>query len=297
MRTTFYPRLGSKYDLWFARVAGAGLANGFYNYFHAAILAQQHNGDLITPPWLSIKLGTILRAERSKRFYFGLFNSYAGELTGLRKLMAMMRPSHEVFVGADTLPIIQENALNKVQCTRFTFKGLYEHREHIRERLLAMINTPIAPSPHWGQEAYIAIHVRLGDYSIAKNVKHISAATSNTRIPLAWYEQLITLLRARYPEIPIRIISDGHDAELASLVARGATLYRSGSDIDDLLALASARLLVGSYSTYSYWASFLGNAPSIWLDAQPRCEQPTDANIPIAFVPLDAEDYTLPTLI
>src|SRR5215472_9730102 len=90
-KTLFYPDLGSLHDFWYVRLAGSGIGNSFYNYFHAAILAEQFRGSLITPAWFSLKSGPVLRGERCRRFYWRMFKPYPGEISGPRKLMVLRK--------------------------------------------------------------------------------------------------------------------------------------------------------------------------------------------------------------
>ena len=82
-------------------------------------------------------------------------------------------------------------------------------------------------------------------------------------------------MRAIFPELPVHVFSDGHEHELANIMAiDGVSLRREPNDVADLLALAQARLLIGSNSTFSRWAAFLGDMPSIWPNNKLR-EKPT----------------------
>jgi len=91
---------------------------------------------------------------------------------------------------------------------------------------------------------------------------------------------VIERLRGLRPDLPIRVYSDGHDAELAPLLAMdGVTRARSSDDINDLIAMASASVLVGSHSTFSRWAAFLGNMPVIWRAQRSTKESPVDPQV------------------
>jgi len=83
------------------------------------------------------------------------------------------------------------------------------------------------------------------------------------------------------------VFSDGKEQDLQPLLELGAVLYQYGSDITDLLAMAGAAIVVGSNSTYSRWAVFLGNMPSIWLQRQGGTEKPSATDTPILYVPID----------
>jgi hypothetical protein len=90
--------------------------------------------------------------------------------------------------------------------------------------------------------------------------------------------------------MPIYVFSDGEQQALAPLLDLGAQLHRSGSDMTDLLAMAGASLLIGSNSTYSRWAAFLGNMPSVWLKTTADGDKPTDAGIPTCYAPLEGSE-------
>ena len=157
----------------------------------------------------------------------------------------------------------------------------------MRRRLLGIINDPVPSDHSWGKSGFIGVHVRLGDFAVGKDNKQVTGNQNNIRIPLSWYVNILRALKERHPQMPIRVFSDGREEELQELTSLGATLYRSGSDITDLLAMASASILVGSNSTYSRWAVFLGNMPSIWLEKQTPDEKPSAAETPILHIPLD----------
>lgn len=291
--TVIYPVLGSSVDFWFVRVAGHGLGNCFYTYFHAIALAEKHGAAVVAPPWFSLKLGPLLRGEPSKRFYWRMFKPFAGEIYGMKKLVTLMKSYRKrviVEVGGSKEPLVVEGALNFVVSSAFTFQGLHEYRSIVRERLLGTVNDPIPSGHRWGAGDYIAVHIRLGDFAVAADKAAFDGDHSNLRIPMNWYVNLTRALRNRYREKPIYVFSDGDQESLRPMLDQGAKVYRSGSDMTDLLAMSGASLLVGSNSTYSRWAAFLGNMPSIWIKTASVPDRPSGADIPILYIPLnDAE--------
>jgi hypothetical protein len=292
--TLVYPSLGSVHDLWFVRMSGSGLGNAFYNYFQAVALAAQCDATVIVPPWFSVKIGPMLRGQSGKRFYLGMFKPYRGEIRGLRKLWVLLshyRRHKLVEIDGCRPAALEEGRLNIVTVNNnFTFEGLYPHRDAIRQRILDIVNDPVPPGHCWGQGGFIAVHVRMGEFAQVSDTKLITGGQSNVRIPLSWYAHLVENLRARYPQMPVSIFTDGNERELAPLLESGATLYRSGSDMTDLLAMSSASILVGSNSTYSRWAAFLGDMPSIWVKREVQEEKPSGPDTPILYVSIDATD-------
>jgi hypothetical protein len=97
----------------------------------------------------------------------------------------------------------------------------------------------------------------------------------------------------QFPQRRIYIFSDGKIDELKPVLDLGAELYSSGSDVLDLLKMASASLLVGSNSTFSRWAAFLGDMPSIWLKKGIQEEKPSGDQTPIAYVAINSDGNIL----
>ena len=275
------------------RVAGHGLGNCFYTYFHAVTLAQKYGATIVAPPWFSLKVGPLLRGDRSKRLYWRMFRPFDGDICGTRKLLTLLRLYRKrviLKVGETTEPAIVKGALNFVVSSRFTFRGLHSHRSVIRQRLLGSINDPVPENHSWGAGDYIAMHIRLGDFAPAADTTLINSAQPNLRIPMSWYTNVLRALRDRYRDRPIYVFSDGDASQLEPILEQGAKLYRTGSDMTDLLAMSGASILVGSNSTYSQWAAFLGNMPSIWLQTAVEAEKPSAEETPLLYVPLDCSE-------
>lgn len=294
--TTIYPVLGSSLDLWFLRVSGHGLGNCFYTYFHAVALAEKHGAKVIAPPWFCLKIGPLLRRSASKRLYWRMFKPLAEDIRGIRKFVTLLRSYRGrriIKIGDSTDPVPVGGALNLIVSDRFTFRGLHPYRTLIRQRLLGIVRDPVPENHGWGTGNYIAVHVRLGDFAAVTDPAVISRGDPNLQIPLSWYGTLITALRKRYSEKLIYVFSDGNEPQLQPLLELGAVFYRSGSDMTDLLAMAGASILVGSNSTYSRWAAFLGDMPSIWLKTSKQAEKPSGPETPMLFFALDAHEPAL----
>ena len=85
-------------------------------------------------------------------------------------------------------------------------------------------------------------------------------------LPIEWYIQVLEAVRRHTGHAHrARVFSDGTEAELAPLLSLpGVQRVEYGSSIADMLALSRARLLIASGSTFSMWASFLHQAPTVW---------------------------------
>ncbi|MEO7691166.1 MAG: hypothetical protein ABIS51_17925 [Sphingomonas sp.] len=278
-----YPALPAPLDLGLLRLNGAGFGNCLFAYFHAVILAEKEGRRLIAPAWRSLPINRKLRGDGSIRRYHDMVRTHPDEVGGPAKAAALaaLLPFADIqAIAPGALPHGSKHPLIVVRSACFTFEGLHPHRDRLRHRLLEIMRHPPKLSPLWGGDRCIAVHVRLGDFDPADPALLESGETGNLRLPIAWYGSVIARLRALRPDLPIRIHSDGADDELTNLLAmEGVTRARSSDDINDLVAMASASVLVGSHSTFSRWAAFLGNMPVIWRAQRTASESPVDPRV------------------
>jgi hypothetical protein len=296
-----YPSLPARYDWGIIRIGGAGIGNCLYAYFHAVVMAKEVNSRIIAPTWSSVRIGPLLRRELSLRRYGRMFRAHPDEITGIMKVALLIwswRKSARVRVRVGQhAPDAGAGDLTIVEASDFTFVGLHPHRSMIRRRLLDILTLTPPTTPTWGSADYAAAHIRLGDFASAQPDQIISGKIHNLRIPISWYEKVITRVRQTFPELPILIFSDGREDELADILAiDGVSLRRGPNDVADLLSLAQARLLIGSNSTFSRWAAFLGDMPSIWLKTDQLPERPTGTDRPIFYIAEDFERITAETV-
>src|SRR6185437_5491535 len=158
-------------DFGLVRVAGAGIGNCFYAYFHAVVMAKHANARLIAPTWSSIKIGPLLRMERSLRRYGTMFRPHPDEVGGAMKAMRLLPlwPNRtQVQIGTGRSAVVAPKGLTVVQAEEFTFEGLHPHRNMIRGRLLQILAAPPQAEPAWGRSNYAAAHIRLGDFRAAQ---------------------------------------------------------------------------------------------------------------------------------
>lgn len=280
-----YPSLPGSYDFGILRIAGGGIGNCLYCYFRAVVFARSHQQRIVAPTWGSIKTGPLLRWERSFRLYGTMFRPHRDEIKATHKLLRLIahwpwwQQRVRIDHGQSTVGCLR-GGLNVVEVpeSNYTFIDLYEHRDFIRNRLLEILTDAPQHPLLWGSKDYVAVHIRLGDFLAASPAQVNAGTKAGLRIPIEWYKRTIQRTREQFPTLPVLIFSDGREHELAQLLAiDGVRLHREATDIAELLALAQAKLLIGSNSTFSRWAAFLGNMPSIWLKTQRLpVDKPTD---------------------
>lgn len=248
-RTYVYPRF-STLGVFGFRAGGPGLGNLFFSYARALLFAKERNYTLINPSWGTFKLGTFLRRERDKRLYFNAFKCRG--VSGPQKtflLLTRRKVTEEAAAKGNIAPgsIVLTHGLGNL------FADIAHERAYLAERFRDMLRLDDIARIRALGPLGIGVHVRLGDFQ------------SHQRIPLSWYARTIEKIRrVAGVEIPVAIVSDGNDAELAELLRLpGVRRLRLGA-VGDLFALAQSRIVLASNSTFSAWAAFLGHVPILW---------------------------------
>jgi hypothetical protein len=98
---------------------------------------------------------------------------------------------------------------------------------------------------------YVAVHIRRGDYV---NLTHYHGITSEN-----YYKEAMKHVET-YLTTQTKVIVFSDDISMAKKVFRDADFYigpeEVPSSLDNLLLMANARLLIGSNSSFSWWAAF-----------------------------------------
>lgn len=242
----------------FPELDDSGLGNMLVPWAKCLIWCRDHRVEMIAPHW---------GRPGAARDYRGCFAD-DGYVTGPRRrvLLALgsRRSEGESRVRARRLLLIR------------TFRGL-EHVEpvlgrhqEVADELWRITRPDLRPDPP--AAAFIALHVRRGDFATASE-EALRAGTANLRQPIRWYvEALHALRQATRSDAPAILFSDGADDELAPLLSIGGvgrSPYRAA--VTDILLLSRAAAIIASRSTFSAWASFLGQAPALYFPGARPC--------------------------
>ena len=242
-----YPAL-SNIDLGFIRIGGAGLANCMYVAARAYSYSLRYNAIMIEPTWEKLSIGPILRGEKDKRHYIGLFSKPF--VKGFNKISQIYKkPYHEFEIDSF---LSSDSAILKVSGLGNYFQDLdqKESKEYF-DMIISNDIKGIVGSENF--EDAVAVHVRLGDYS------------TNQRTPISWYEGVVECVRKINDKLKFYVFSDGSDNELRSLLLQPNVERRFyGNALADMLAISKCRLVIASDSTFSAWGAFLGNVPIIF---------------------------------
>lgn len=253
-----------------------GLTHGILSWARCRVWCEQNGATMVAPFWLKLRVGPYLRRERDKRNYFLLFNSGTA-VTGLRRLAILAR--------ADRIEIGPEwpeppKPTGRKQLLRFhnalaandkkSFHQVVDHGPFLRRELLAIARRRFHPPAR--QHPFIAIHVRMGDFSPTPGDGQIAVGATNTRLPLDWYcDRLDAMRQALGRSVPAIVYSDGADEELAPLLSRDAVSRApKRQSITDLLEMGMGIAVIASGSGFSLWGAFLGSAPRLSYPGQSK---------------------------
>ncbi len=253
----------------YPKIGRAGLGNCLLVWARAFVCAKQNGFGMLAPQWVQPRLGAVIRREPVTRFYTAEFTN-RGYVGGWRKWWILQRGERiPESALADSRPDLS-NATSRFRVIEFDgladyFAGLIPHKEAIYAELKRIAH-PLARS---GSEAFkspfIAVNVRRGDMTRQKKIP-LDKVLQYTRDE--WFVAAIKALRAesRWRVMPVKIISDGSRDELREILRLpDCELVTTGKAAGDILLMARASLLLATgYSTFSMWASFLGEMPTLY---------------------------------
>jgi hypothetical protein len=161
--------------------------------------------------------------------------------------------------------------------TLVVFEGEKDHflrlagwHHFLREELRAITRAKWLAKVHQMPDFPVALHIRRGDFKDARTPEDF-VTKGALRTPARWFVECLKMIR-KVAGFPVRafVFSDARDHELAEVLDQENVFHVStGSAIGDLLALSRARVLIGSGgSSFSAWASFLGQMPTVSYPGQ-----------------------------
>lgn len=258
-------------DCCVVRLGGPGLGNLLFPWARAQVLAQRHGGRLLRPLWRQCKLGPLLRRERDLRWYWTLFDADPQDCGALASCLARRRgPALAEADAAKARPgdVVTVSGMDGL------FEPLAGHNLLVAAKLHAILKPRVAEAARaLAPRSYIGLHVRLGDFAAPALAGGPAPRETNTRISLAWYQAMVEAARTALgdPTYPALVFSDGHDAELEPLLRMPAVRrHAAGNAASDILLLGQSRCMIASASTFSMWASYLGQPATVWYPGQMR---------------------------
>jgi hypothetical protein len=241
-------------NFFFFRLFGPGLGNSLIPWARSIIYKKKFNVKVIEPTWLNIKIGTLYRGEKDKRFYINLFNKTINSITGLKKIYFIVFYKKIYENNLKSFFKEKKNILI-VKGLKNYFEDLKGYNDLIKSSLLNLVKKEDLKKISNFDINSISIHIRRSDFKTYK-----SLITRDE-----WFIKIINFLNKNINK-KIYIFSDAQNFELRNILKYpNVQRLDYGSSILDLLAMSKSKLFVGSKSsTFSHWVSYLGLMPTIW---------------------------------
>lgn len=234
-----YPHLPAVFTGAFFRIGGNGLANCMFIVARAVVLSKHFECELLEPTWFNFSPGAYMRRQADKRHYLGLFKT-KGFLSKMRKWWILHW---------------KKNDLKIVSGLGGYFEDILSYHSEVSNYFASVINpNQLLKVCAFDFRKTVAIHIRLGDYD------------SKRRIPISWYVSCIEIAnRLANGQASFLLFSDGKDSELSELlILPNIKRVFMGSAVADICAMSKCNFLIGSDSTFSGWAAYLGQTPCIF---------------------------------
>ena len=277
-----YSRL-SKADFWYFRIGGDGLGNLLFNWARCLVTARRNGWKLMWPTWFSYKPKNWRVNPYDVRTYLDLFRRTPEYQGGLCKFpqLAFRKWVSEHDAAREAPP---PGCVVQFRGMAGKFKPFLNDLDAVRAALLEMTRPQHLSGYNHPDPPPIGIHVRRGDFVHQADME-TTLRVDGSALPIAWYVDTLAAVRDKLGfAAPTRVFSDGEDEELADLLALPAVeRVTYGSSIADMLALSRSRILIASPSTFSMWASYLGQMPTLWHPAK------LDQNVHLGAEPREIE--------
>jgi hypothetical protein len=240
---------------------GTGLGNRLFPWARCVIASEQSATPMLAPRWWwPLRKGAILAGGISRSAYLrqglliGVFRRRPNEIAGVRRTMIEMQGNTRDFSGEED-----------------RFAGLTAQRTLINRAFRESTREPWLKLASEWNDVVIGINVRRGrDFKDAQKPEDF-IYQGGLRTPLDWFVEMLRLMRTHSGKsLPAVVVSDGTEHDLARLLAEpNVRMLRPGCPASDLLVLSQCRVMLGSGgSSFSAWASFLGDVPVYTVPGQ-----------------------------
>ena len=258
---------------------GAGLGTRLFPWARCVLFSHWHEIPMLSPEWVQPRIGPLLRGGLDLRAYhrqillLGLFQRRQQEIYGFRKWQ--VQRSGRIESEPETLATFSSEDYRQDEGTSLIlefegaknmFKDVSGWHELLRQKLQATTRQRWLSLVAAIGTVPIGINVRLGNDFRKASTESDYFTQGAIRTPIPWFVDSLQQIRQAvgFPAQAV-VVSDGTEEALRELLAMENVIFlRPGCAISDLLILSNTKILLASGgSSFSAWASFLGQMPTI----------------------------------
>jgi len=135
--------------------------------------------------------------------------------------------------------------------------------EEYKDEFISLLNLPEVDSlPRYGDNLNVAFHIRRGDYIVHAPIHYVCKTE--------YFNKLFdTFTPEDVKGNKIIVFTDSPEIVLEEFKGKEFIIMKSESDIKELAYMSKCDIVVGSNSTFSWWAALIGNKisyfPSKWF--------------------------------
>ena len=209
-----------------------------------------------------IAAGYAYAKKYDKNLIINPYNWVAGQGTNPLEYKDTIFKNFQYYISSqETVTPIQERRFNYDELPfiegSVSLNGYFQslkYFEEIKDEFISLINLPeinnnLIPD--------VGFHIRRGDYLKHVNIHHVCRTD--------YFEYFFE----KFKDKDIKILTDDPDYVVEEFAKYKFEILKSNSDIKELACMAKSKVLVGSNSTFSWWAALIGNNisyfPSRWF--------------------------------
>jgi hypothetical protein len=255
----------------------AGLGNKLFAWSRAKIYSHYYDIPMLTQNWISLRGAAITRGGIDYSKVLGkiiLYKNFVNDENEICRLIWDIQNKYNsrsiyvtnLFEANQFINCNKKN--NKLILFRWdgdhTFSEIEIYREFIKNRLVKITHPTVIEKyiNNSNIKPFIGINIRSGNDFIESDSVNQNGYRKTS---IEWFLDNIPTLRKTYGFLPVYIVSDGSPKKLEFIFSkiRDVHIVNNNTAIEDLLFLSKANVLMGSgNSSFSAWASFLGNMPT-----------------------------------
>jgi hypothetical protein len=232
-----------------------GLGNLLLLWANALIFSKLNDLLFLTTPWWSLNIGSWIRNEKKKRFYFGYFNKpplkdYLKFFMSYLFFTKIRNPKVELSSSTNSISSIIY-IFDSTVFNHQMFLHLFPFRDILKQEIFNLLKVDLKNKSNCMAVSHIGIHIRRGDF-----------VTTNQATSIDYFISVLNIVRETFNrDLNVKIFSDAYDIELEEILSlEGVSRSTNAEDILDLIELSKCKIIVMSKSsTFSYWAGFLSS--------------------------------------
>lgn len=221
-----------------------GLGNQLFIIAAGYAYAKKHDKKLIINPdnWKAGQGNNVLSYKDT------IFKNFEyGSLPFTRDVITI----HEKRFNYDELPFVPGNV------SLHGYLQSLKYFEEVEDEFVSLLNLPPVDVDYMrgGEPMIVGFHIRRGDY-----LKHPLHKICNSTYFNFFFD--------KFKDLPIKVFTDSADIVLKEF-KQPYNIIHSKSDLKELTYMSKCDIIVGSNSTFSWWASLIGKKtcyfPSKWF--------------------------------